>query len=478
MQTAGRYHKIMEKLLPPTTCRRHYYELGLTGVRIIINEGWKIFWFQLKRWLRQRNIKRGEIKPSVNKNYLTDRKPPIDDWSDYWMLSQKIAEINKTKAQNQNKLNSRQKSRPRLIAFYFPQFHRIPENDRFWGEGFTEWTMIKRARPNFVGHYQPRIPAELGYYDLNNVEVMEKQASLAKQYGIYGFCYYYYWFHGKRVMDMPLERLLKTGKPDFPFCLCWANENWTRRWDGRNDLVMLKQEHSDEDDRAVIKDLMRYMKHPNYIRVNGKPLLLVYRVGIFPNIKRTTKIWRDLCRKEDIGDIYLAMCETFEHSVENIPPSKYGFDASVEFPPHDDFIKIIQPPSKMLNLNYKGIIGDYRDSIIHRVKKPFPGYTRFRGLITGWDNTPRRQNNSSTFVNSSPGAYQAWLEAMLNFTLEHNSGDERLVFINAWNEWGEGTYLEPDQRYGYKFLEATRKAIENTSGSIMLKSESLKILSK
>jgi GT2 family glycosyltransferase len=352
-------------------------------------------------------------------------------------------------------------NRIRLIAFYLPQYHPIPENDRWWGKGFTDWANVAKARPNFVGHYQPHVPSDLGFYDLRVEEVMEQQAKLVKRYGIYGFCYFYYWFGGKRLLELSLERMLKTGKPDIPFCLMWANENWTRRWDGREDLVLISQQHSDEDDRAVIRDIMRYMRLPNYIRINGKPLLLVYRMGLFPNIKRTTEIWRDLCRKEGMGDIYLIMCESDKLAVENVLPSKYGFDASVEYPPHEMAVPI-ELPGKLLNPDYRGVVGDYRKTVLKYLQKKIPDYTRFRTVMPGWDNTARRQDHSYVFAYSSPGAYQAWLEAILNLTLEQNFGDERIVFINAWNEWAEGNHLEPDQRFGHGFLEATRNAIDKT----------------
>lgn len=346
----------------------------------------------------------------------------------------------------------------KLIAFYLPQYHPIPENDRWWGKGFTEWTNVAKAKPNFEGHHQPHLPADLGFYDLRVVEVMEEQARLARRYGIYGFCYFYYWFNGRRLLELPLERILTTNRPDFPFCLSWANENWTRQWDGREDEILIAQQHSEADHVAVMKDLIRYFKHPNYIKINGRPLFLVYRVDLFPNIKKTTQLWREVCMKEGVGDIYLAMVECFEHSTSMENPATYGFDASVEYPPHGIVIEV-DPPGKIINKEFRGVVKDYRKAALYYIQKPIPGFVHFRCVMPGWDNTPRRQNASQIFVYSSPGAYQAWLEMIIEETREQNFGDERIVFINAWNEWAEGTYLEPDSRYGHAFLQATRNAL-------------------
>ncbi|MFZ0928177.1 MAG: glycoside hydrolase family 99-like domain-containing protein, partial [Syntrophobacteraceae bacterium] len=303
----------------------------------------------------------------------------------------------------------------KLIAFYLPQFHPIPENDRWWGKGFTEWTNVAKARPNYFGHYQPHIPADLGFYDLRLDAVREQQGLLARRYGIYGFCYYYYWFAGKRLLEEPLERMLETNKPDLPFCLMWANENWTRRWDGQEKHILIAQQHSDEDDLAVMQDLIRYLKHRNYIRVNGRPLLIVYRVSLFPSILRTTEIWRELCHREGIGDIYLAMAESFEYTRSSVNPASLGFDAAVEFPPHG-MSAAIPPPGAVINPKFNGVIHDYRQAVAAELRLPKSAHVRFRSAIPTWDNTARRQDDPLMFEHTSPGAYQAWIEAIIEST--------------------------------------------------------------
>jgi GT2 family glycosyltransferase len=348
---------------------------------------------------------------------------------------------------------------PRLITFYLPQFHPVPENDLWWGKGFTEWTNVSKARPNFVGHYQPRIPADHGYYDLRLLEVLKSQAELAQRYGIHGFCFYYYWFDGKRLLERPVEQLLLSDKPDIPFCLCWANENWTRRWDGQEQEILMAQAHTEEDDVAVIYDLIRFFKDDRYIKVDDRPLILIYRVTLFPDFAKTAASWRKVCREQGLGEIYIAMVESFELSHANTHPSEYGCDAAVEFPPQG--MAEIKPPSgEVINPEFAGHVADYRDIAVRYASRPAPGYTRFKGAMPGWDNTARRQHAGFCFEKASPGAFQAWLEESIVDTREQNFGDERLVFINAWNEWAEGAYLEPDRRYGHTYLEAVSNALD------------------
>jgi len=345
----------------------------------------------------------------------------------------------------------------RMIAFHLPQFHPCPENDLWWGKGFTEWRNVAKARPNFVGHDQPRLPADLGYYDLRLPQVMQDQAELARRYGVHGMCYYYYWFGGHRLLHEPIEQMLASGTPDLPFCLCWANENWTRRWDGRDAEILIGQSHSDDDDRRVIADLIRYFRSPAYIRVRGRPLLLIYRVSQFPDFKRTAALWRQECRDAGIGEIHLAMVETFELVHRQTPPSVFGCDAAVEFPPLE-MADARTPSGEIVNPAFKGWVADYRDIAVRFASRPHPGYTRYRGVMPGWDNTARRQDGSFCFEHSTPGAFQAWLEQAIEDTKSQCGPDDRLVFVNAWNEWAEGAYLEPDQRFGHTFLEAVANA--------------------
>lgn len=347
----------------------------------------------------------------------------------------------------------------RTIAFYLPQYHPIPENDLWWGKGFTEWNNVAKAKPNYVGHLQPRLPADLGYYDLRLPEVMNDQAALARRYGITGFCYYYYWFDGARLLERPLERLLESGRPDFPFCLCWANENWTRRWDGRSQDVLMHQTYSDENAVAVGKDLSRYFRASQYIKVNGRPLILIYRVQELPNARRTTTILRNICRSEGIGEICIAMVESFELSAKPQNPQSYGCDLTVEFPGHGMVHDEPQVVTKS-NADWSGSVHDYRQVAAAFMRRIEPSFPRLRSVLSGWDTTPRHPNSSIVLEYNTPGAFQAWLEWTYRRTLEQNCGDERIVFIQAWNEWGEGCYLEPDTRTGHSYLQAVRNALE------------------
>jgi len=345
----------------------------------------------------------------------------------------------------------------KLIAFYLPQFHPIPENDAFWGKGFTEWTNVSKALPQFVGHEQPRYPGELGYYDLRLPEVLRRQVELARQYGIHGFCFHYYWFNGKRLLERPLQNFLSDPSLDFAFCLCWANENWTRRWDGQEQDILIAQNHSVEQDLAFIDDVIPLMREPRYLRLGGKPLLIVYRPALLPAAAQTAQLWRERCRSAGLGEIMLVMAQTFTE----LDPRPYGFDAAVEFPPHhvgrgEAALAKINDRCRFFSSDFRGGVIDYSDLLDRQDQLRWPEYPLIKTVFPGWDNTARRQQTATIFTGATPALYRAWLAECAHQARAHPLLGEALVFINAWNEWAEGAYLEPDRRYGYAYLAATR----------------------
>jgi len=362
----------------------------------------------------------------------------------------------------------------RAIAFHLPQFHPIPENDAWWGKGFTEWTNVAKAEPLFHGHYQPHLPADLGFYDLRLPEARAAQAELAAEYGVYGFCYYHYWFNGRRILERPVNEIWKSGEPDFPFCLCWANENWTRRWDGLEREILLKQNYGAEDDLAHIRALAPFFLDPRYIRVIGKPMFLVYRASQLPEPERTTEIWRKEAERVGLKGLFLVRVEAAK---EQGDPRMLGFDCAADFQPHFGAdlgecritrrkwwhrrrIRTAEPAF------YDNLIFDYRALAERAQATSSPSYPRIPCVCPGWDNSPRRKSGAHIFINSTPDAYGQWLQEVVNRRRAEAKAEgdglispESLVFINAWNEWGEGNHLEPCQRWGRGYLEATRAAL-------------------
>jgi lipopolysaccharide biosynthesis protein len=354
----------------------------------------------------------------------------------------------------------------RVIAFYLPQYHPISENDEWWGKGFTEWTNVTKAKPLFPGHYQPHLPADLGFYDLRLPEVRIAQAELAKKYSIEGFCYWHYWFHGKRLLERPFNEVLSSGQPDFPFCLAWANESWSRRWLGEERDILQKQTYSAEDDLNHIRWLIKAFSDPRYIRVKGRPLFLIYRPRDLPNPQKTTEIFYNECIKNDIAEPYLlgidAHCPDFDYR-------EIGFDGTLKFEPQlgvlqdfmDDTIKI----SKFISNLKLGVISpklkiynfSSARSLMISMKRKFPTYPC---IFVSWDNTARRGHNSIIIIDSTPESFADGLSDMVRSVLD-KPFDERLVFINAWNEWAEGNHLEPDLKNGVQYLEAIDRVISN-----------------
>jgi glycosyltransferase involved in cell wall biosynthesis/SAM-dependent methyltransferase len=344
----------------------------------------------------------------------------------------------------------------KAIAFYLPQFHPIPENDVWWGKGFTEWNNVARGKPQFPGHYQPHLPGELGFYDLRLIEVQRRQTELATAYGLHGFCYHHYWFGGTRLLRRPLDQLLAHPELDFPFCLCWANENWTRRWDGLDSEVLIAQNHSPEDDLAFIRDLEPALRDPRYICVDGRPLLVVYRPALLPDPRATAERWREHCRSVGLPDLFLVSAQAFDRA----EPRQLGFDAALEFAPNNMGAPRITSEVADVNPEFSGIIYDYSYLVEYSRAYEEPAHhTLFRCVAPMWDNEARRPGRGAVFAGSTPALYREWLENACRHTLARSGGDKPFVFINAWNEWAEGAHLEPDRAHGYAYLQATADAL-------------------
>lgn len=347
----------------------------------------------------------------------------------------------------------------KLIAFYLPQFHPFPENDLWWGKGFTEWTNVTKAIPNFKGHYQPHLPIHNGFYDLRIPEIMIEQAKLAKNYGIYGFNFYYYWFDGKILMHKPFEILLEHKEIDINFCITWANENWTRTWDGQEKEILIEQNHSIADSRAFIKSLYKFFNDQRYIKIDNKPVLIIYRADLIPNLTNIVQMWRDEVKKAGYDGLYIMCTNATRLKKINIE----DFDAIMEFPPHN----IPQPPIMneivFSNKNFSGNIYDYQQVVKNKINIEEPNYKLFKTAMLSWDNTARRQDNGTIFHNFSLKDYEKWLNSIIAHTKNNKklNNDEKIVFINAWNEWAEGTHLEPDRKYGYGYLETTYMTLKN-----------------
>lgn len=340
----------------------------------------------------------------------------------------------------------------KTIAFYLPQFHTFPENDQWWGMGFTEWTNTRKCVPRFEGHYQPRIPhKDIGYYDLSTESAIEKQIQLALQHKVYGFCFYYYWFSGKKLMEKPLDIFLKHPEWKINFCLCWANENFTRTWDGAATDILIEQKYTNEDPKKFIMDLKKYISDERYIRIDGKPVILIYNMSAIPDVKKTICAWRNYAQKEGIGDILIWMCRT-NGSNAKVLGVKKEIDAEVEFPPHNMWWKPIKENWERKDeakiYNYQKLV-DVLTYRIEKEKNKRQGKKLYHTCMMGWDNSCRRKNGWTVYYGYKLEYFGKWLSVLVDEARKNKEEEERFIFVNAWNEWGEGTYLEPDEKYGY-----------------------------
>jgi len=356
----------------------------------------------------------------------------------------------------------RANTRARLIAFYLPQFHPIPENDQWWGKGFTEWTNVAKARPLFRGHYQPHIPADLGFCDLRLPEVRLAQAELAKAHGLEGFCYWHYWFNGRTLLERPFREVLASGNPDWPFCLAWANETWSRRWLGEEADILQKQAYSPDDDLNHARWLMNVFGDRRCIKVCGRPLFLIYRPLDLPDPRRTTDTLREESVKHGLPEPFLL---GINGHCSHLDCRTVGFDGTLNFEPQlgvlPGFMADRPTRSKFVSNLRLGVVSptlkiyDYsasRQLMLSR-RKEFPTYP---SIFVGWDNSPRRGRNGVVIVDSSPDIFAAGLDEMVK-SVAAKPHDDRLLFINAWNEWAEGNHLEPDLKNGRGFLDAVKR---------------------
>lgn len=347
----------------------------------------------------------------------------------------------------------------RLIAYYLPQFHAVPVNDAAWGRGFTEWTNVTKALPRLAGQVQPRLPADLGFYDLNRPEVIAAQAALAKRAGIWGFCIHDYWFSGEKVLETPLRLILDHPEIDLRFCLNWANENWTRRWDGADAEVILGQKHAPGDAEAYIDSIAPALRDPRYIRVDGRPLVMLYRPGTLPDPAGTVARWRARAREIGIGDLYVVMPQGFGEA----DPRPHGMDAAAGFPPHHSGwgqrqrldhrrLQQLDPKSGVKTRSYDAMAA-------HAMANRPTDHRLLPGVCPSWDNEARRTGRGDVFLGATPAKYGHWLRAAMRAATEAPA-EERIVFLNAWNEWAEGAVLEPCRHYGHAWLAETRRSLD------------------
>jgi lipopolysaccharide biosynthesis protein len=388
------------------------------------------------------------------------RSPGVDVWRQAYVKQFQVAQNVRSPCFAARPLEAprRAADAPKIMAFYLPQYHPIPENDAWWGRGFTEWANVTKATPQFVDHLQPRLPADFGYYDLRVPEVQRAQARLAKLSGVDVFCFHYYWFAGRRILEKPLDSFVADPEIELPFALCWANENWTRRWDGLEQDILLAQRHSPEDDAAVFADMARYMRSPRYFKIAGKPLIIVYRPDALPEPKQTIERWRAAAQAEGLGELFILCTDAFGFSEY----ARFGFDGLVEFPPHAISTGEITHRVQRLNPSFSGIVYDYEAVVASKEEElSFAADPRrFPGVMPAWDNEARKPGAGNVFQGASPQLFYRWVKAALEFSRRAAPPEARMIVVNAWNEWAEGAYLEPDRWFGHGFAQALRAALE------------------
>lgn len=430
-----KYSPVLKKLMVVKK-QNKYIELFFKTVRYFFKNG---FVSTIKRSIEY-------VKNSKYSNVCVSHTP-----YDAWFQSNHIIENCKTNI--------------KPVAFYLPQFHTFKENNEWWGEGFTEWTNTRKATPKYEGHYQPREPHDdFGYYTLDNKEMLQKQAKLAKEHGIYGFCFYYYWFSGKRLMEKPLDIFLANKDIDINFCLCWANENWTRTWDGLEKNVLIKQDYTEEDDINFIKDLKKYIDDERYIKVDNKPVIIVYNPKAIPDCRKTFAVWRKTAKDTGVGDILIWICQTHDINAKKLNIIN-DVDGEIEFPPH-------KPNIAALDFNQFHVQNDCEPSALYSYDSLINSYMNrntdeshklpvYKTVTMAWDNSARRNIGWVNLIYYSLESFYGWVNDTVRYTEKAHKKDKQFMFINAWNEWAEGTYLEPDKKTGYANINTFSRALYN-----------------
>lgn len=379
--------------------------------------------------------------------------------------------------------------KPRIIGLYLPQYHPIPENDEWWGKGFTEWTNVAKARPLFRGHYQPRIPADLGFYDLRLPEVREQQAELAREAGLEGFCYYHYWFgNGRQLLERPFNEVLASGKPDFPFCLCWANHDWTSKtWQKgnnfRRDSMIMKMEYSKEDYVRHFNYVLPAFRDPRYITVDGKPLFAVWAPHHIPDAREFIDLWQQLARENGLPGIhFVGHTDNAGKGLPGQAADYYSADKAKEYyqavldlgfdavmsSGYRRAVALLQGKTRMMwrMLSGKTFAPTYSKMDYSRLMANYyvpedAGENIYPTLLPQWDRTPRAGKNSEIVVDSTPDRFQETVETAIEL-IRQKEPEHQLLFLKAWNEWGEGDYVEPDLKFGHGYIQAIRQAIGKT----------------
>ena len=363
----------------------------------------------------------------------------------------------------ENKINYRN-NMPKLLAYYLPQYYPTEYNDKWWGKGSTEWTNVSKAMPQYLGQYQPRLPGELGFYDLRIQENIYRQIELAKAYGIYGFCFYYYFFDNIRLLDLPFNNFVNDKNIYFPFCICWVNESWTKQWYGTSNTILMEMPKSEKSYKNFIKSCCELFVKENYIKINNKPVLIIYSPYNIPKRENILEYWREYVKKYINKELYIIASNANTDVINSDDENITGFDALSEFAPGAQlkYMNDITRTKKFVCKKFYGKVYDYKEFVENKKYFNINNYKRYRAIAPMWDNTARKINKGVILDGATPELYKKWLKDIIVETNRNESLDDNIIFINAWNEWAEGAYLEPDLWWKYGYLEATREAIIET----------------